>query len=518
MSLSLRIPQLILLLLPAVFLGSGVEAQQAVGTQEKDRPPHILFFIVDDLGWQDTAVSLHEESAPFQKHYRTPHLQRLAREGLVFTNAYASSPVCTPTRTSIMTGRSPQANGITYWILHKDRDMGGSREGTVPPKWQVNGLQPGDITLPGLLSKNGYRTIHAGKAHLGAHGSGGADPLKLGFDVNIAGHAAGAPSDFRGSKNFARDPDHPGAKIWDVPGLEKYHGKETYLTEALALEAATAIHQAHQDGERFFLHFSPYAVHTPIIANKRHLDDYADLPKVEAAYATMIESVDRALGVLLKTLEDLQLLDETWIIFTSDNGGLSAHTRAKPHHRHNHPLSSGKGSALEGGTRIPLVMRWPGVIEEGRRSAIPVISHDHFPTLLELVGISGPEEHMEKVEGWNLQPILAGTVDGGEVSKWQERPLYWHMPHFWGPRGPGIQPFSSIRRGPWKMIYYHHPEPKRVLFQLQEDLGESRDVAQQNPQILQSLSKQLANHLRQTGASLPSRDGRRIPMPDELDN
>ena len=125
---------------------------------------------------------------------------------------------------------------------------------------------------------------------------------------------------------------------------------------------------------------------------------------------------------------------------------------------------------------------------------------------------------MEKVEGWNLQPILAGTVDGGEVSKWQERPLYWHMPHFWGPRGPGIQPFSSIRRGPWKMIYYHHPEPKRVLFQLQEDLGESRDVAQQNPQILQSLSKQLANHLRQTGASLPSRDGRRIPMPDELDN
>ena len=282
MSLSLRIPQLILLLLPAVFLGSGVEAQQAVGTQEKDRPPHILFFIVDDLGWQDTAVSLHEESAPFQKHYRTPHLQRLAREGLVFTNAYASSPVCTPTRTSIMTGRSPQANGITYWILHKDRDMGGSREGTVPPKWQVNGLQPGDITLPGLLSKNGYRTIHAGKAHLGAHGSGGADPLKLGFDVNIAGHAAGAPSDFRGSKNFARDPEHPGAKIWDVPGLEKYHGKETYLTEALALEAATAIHQAHQDGERFFLHFSPYAVHTPIIANKRHLDDYADLPKVEA--------------------------------------------------------------------------------------------------------------------------------------------------------------------------------------------------------------------------------------------
>jgi arylsulfatase A-like enzyme len=504
----------------ACWLCVPLGAQDASEAGQETKPPHIVFFITDDLGWQDTALSLHSEKAPFQEHYRTPNLQRLAREGLVFTNAYASSPVCTPTRTSIMTGRSPQANGITYWILRKDRDTGGPREGTVPPAWNVNGLQPGDVTLPALLQKGGYRTIHAGKAHLGAHGSEGADPRNLGFDVNIAGHAAGAPSDFRGRRNFARDPEKPGDRIWDVPGLEKYHGKDTYLTEALALEAATAITQAHQDGQRFFLHFSPYAVHTPIIANERHLDHYAELPKVEAAYATMIESVDEALGVLLTTLENLKILDETVIVFTSDNGGLSAHTREKPHHRHNHPLRSGKGSALEGGTRIPLVVRWPGTIQAGRRSDLPVISHDHFPTLLEVAGIAGPRAHMDRVEGWNLMPIFedsgAGEDPGDLLEGWGERVLCWHMPHFWGPRGPGIQPFSSIRRGPWKMIYYHHPEPKRVLFHLGRDLGERQDLASQQKEILESLSSDLATHLRETGAALPSVDGQTIPMPDEL--
>ena len=495
------------------FTSPGVlHAQDQTSKQVPGTPPNIVFFIVDDLGWQDTALSLHQESAPFQQHYRTPNLQRLAREGLVFSNAYASSPVCTPTRTSIMTGRSPQANGITYWILHKDRDTGGPRDGTVTPRWNVNGLQPGDVTLPGILQKGGYRTIHAGKAHLGAHGSDGADPKNLGFEVNIAGHAAGAPSDFRGRRNYSRDPENPGAKVWDVPGLEKYHGTETYLTEALALEAATAIHQAHQDGKSFFLHFSPYAVHTPIIANQRHLENYPDLSKVEAAYATMIESVDEALGVLLKTLEKLEILDETFIVFTSDNGGLSAHTREKPHHRHNHPLSSGKGSALEGGTRIPLVMHWPGVIEGGARSSLPVISHDHFPTLLSIAGLVGPADHMEQVEGQDLTPLFESGTD----PEWQERALYWHMPHFWGPRGPGIQPFSSIRRGDWKMIYYHHPKPKRVLYNLAEDIGEKRDLAAEKKKLLELLSKDLADHLRKTAAAMPSRDGQTIPMPDQL--
>ena len=477
-----------------------------------DRPPNILFFIVDDLGWQDTSLRLHAQGPPHRDAYRTPQLERLAAEGITFTDAYASSPVCTPTRTSVMTGRSPQQNQISYWILHKDRDTGGPREGTTPPSWNVNGLQPDDVTLPRLLQKGGYLTIHAGKAHLGAKGTPGENPQNLGFDINIAGHAAGGPADYRGGRSFAKDPAKPGQSVWDIPGLEKYHGQQIYLTEALALESVAAIEQAHRQKKPFFLHFSPYAVHAPIIANERWLDHYSQLPKKEAAYATMIETVDRALGTLREALEQLQILDNTVIVFTSDNGGLSAHARNGPAHTHNHPLASGKGSALEGGTRIPLVIRWPGTVKAGRRSDIPVISHDHFPTLLEIAGVRCPQEHDATVEGVSLVSLLQGK----DHSVDPQRALFWHMPHFWGPRGPGIQPFSSIRKGPWKLIYYHHPQPQRVLFHLGQDVGEKTDMAAQQPQIRDQLSQLLGQHLRAVKAGLPRRNGTTIPYPDRM--
>ena len=479
---------------------------------EDAAPPNILFFIVDDLGWQDTSLKLHPQGPPHRDAYRTPQLQRLAAEGITFTDAYSSSPVCTPTRTSVMTGRSPQQNQITYWILHKDRDTGRPREGTTPPSWKVNGLQPGDVTLPLLLQQRGYQTIHAGKAHLGAKGTAGEDPLQLGFDVNIGGHAAGGPADYRGSRNFAKDPAHPGQSVWDIPGLEKYHGKEIYLTEALALESVAAIHDAHIRKKPFFLHFSPYAVHAPIIANSRWSHRYSELPPKEAAYATMIETVDRALATLRKALEDLQILDNTIIIFTSDNGGLSAHARDGKAHTHNHPLNSGKGSALEGGTRVPLVIRWPGTIDAGRICTTPVISHDHFPTLLQVAGVECPPAHQRTLEGISLVPLLRGDESAIDPN----RPLFWHMPHFWGPRGPGILPFSSIRQGPWKMIYYHHPLPTRVLYHLGDDLAEKNDLSKENPQVLATLSASLGKHLRQVKAGMPSRAGRMIPYPDRL--
>lgn len=478
----------------------------------EDLKPNILFFIVDDLGWQDTSLKLHSEGPPHREAYRTPQLEQLAAEGITFSDAYASSPVCTPTRTSIMTGRSPQQNQISYWILHKDRDTGSSREGTTPPSWNVNGLQPGDVTLPGLLQENGYLTIHAGKAHLGARGTAGENPQNLGFDINIAGHAAGGPADYRGRRNFSKNPEKPGQSVWDIPGLEKYHGQEIYLTEALALESIAAIEQAHQQKKPFFLHFSPYAVHVPIIANDRWLPHYSKLPKKEAAYATMIESVDRALGTLRKALEDMQILDNTVIVFTSDNGGLSAHGRVGTAHTHNHPLSSGKGSALEGGTRIPLVVRWSGVIKPGQTTNTPVISHDHFPTLLEIANVPCPDEHAATVEGVSLIPLFKGQPQGID----QQRALFWHMPHFWGPKGPGIQPFSSIRKGPWKLIYYHHPEPKRRLYHLGQDLAEETDLAQQKPRIRDQLSKELGNHLRAVKAGMPQHDETQIPYPDQL--
>lgn len=478
----------------------------------EESPPNILFFIVDDLGWQDTSLQMHAEGPAHRNAYRTPQLEQLAAEGITFTDAYASSPVCTPTRTSVMTGRTPQQNRISYWILHKDRDTGSGREGTMPPRWNVNGLQPTDVTLPRLLQAGGYLTIHAGKAHLGAKGTAGENPRNLGFDINIGGHGAGGPADYRGHRNFAKDPARPGNSVWDIPGLDKYHGQQIYLTEALALESVAAIKQAQRLEKPFFLHFSPYAVHAPIIANQRWLDHYSQLPKKEAAYATMIETVDRALGTLRKALEDLKILDNTIIVFTSDNGGLSAHARAGTAHTHNHPLASGKGSALEGGTRVPLVVRWPGTIEAGRRTDTPVISHDHFPTLLEIAGIQCPGDHAETVEGVSLVSLLRGDDDAIDP----QRPLYWHMPHFWGPRGPGIQPFSSVRRGSWKLIYYHHPQPHRVLFDLDKDLGEKNDRSAQKPKIVAQLSQLLGEHLRAVNAGMPQRDGTPIPYPDRM--
>ncbi len=479
-----------------------------------DVPPNIVFFIVDDLGWQDTSLKLHRQGPVHRDAYRTPQLERLAAEGITFTDAYASSPVCTPTRTSVMTGRSPQQNHITYWILHKDRDTGRARDGTAPPEWNVNGLQPNDVTLPRLLQKGGYLTIHAGKAHLGAKGSAGENPQNLGFDLNIAGHGAGGPADYRGTKNFAKDPAKPGQSVWDIPGLEKYHGQEIYLTEALAQESIAAIEMAHQQKKPFFLHFSPYAVHAPIIANQRWIDHYRNLPAKEAAYATMIETVDHALATIRKKLEDLKILDNTVIIFTSDNGGLSAHSRNGPAHSHNHPLASGKGSALEGGTRIPLVIRWPGTVAAGRKTAAPVISHDHFPTLLQIAGIECPPEHARTVEGISLVPLLQGDKKAIDA----KRPLFWHMPHFWGPKGPGILPFSSIRQGPWKLIYYHHGATRRVLYHLGKDLSEQKDVAAQYPQIVAQLSQKLGEHLRTIDAGMPEHAGSQIAYPDQIND
>ena len=326
--------------------------------------PNLVLFLVDDLGWQDTSVSMSGEPSPFQKIYHTPNLQKLAARGVRFSNAYASAPVCTPTRTAILTGKAPARTNITYWTLHKDQDTSRERKDVAAPNWQVNGLQPGDHeTLPEVLRAVGYRTIHVGKAHFGVHETPGADPKQLGFDVNIAGHASGAPGSYYGEHHFrvagrqGQSPAKPRSP-WDVPGLEPYHGQDIYLTEALAAEASHAIAMTLREGEPFFLNFAPYAVHTPIMLNKRHSKGYGMLDETERAYATMIESVDAALGVLLETLEEWDALDNTVIVFHSDNGGLSAHARGmapnrtKRHH-HNAPLRSGKDRRTKGARGFP---------------------------------------------------------------------------------------------------------------------------------------------------------------------
>ena len=485
--------------------------------------PNIILFIVDDLGWQDAAVPMWTEPTPLNARYRTPNLEALAARGVRFSNAYASAPVCTPTRTSIMTGRTPARTHITYWTLNKDTDTSKPRDDIAAPAWQVNGLQPDQYrTLPQSLAAVGYRTIHIGKAHFGAHDTPGADPTNLGFEVSIAGHASGAPSTYEGLHHFTAagrsgKPPHDSASVWDVPGLDKYHGHDIYLTEALAIEASNQIRRADDDATPFYMNFAPYAVHAPIMPNRKYQHLYPDLDERESAYASMIQSVDAALGAIVTTLEETGQLDNTVIVYTSDNGGLSAHARGlapdgQTRHTHNAPLRSGKGSAYEGGTRVPLVIAWPGVTDRpgfaGSLIDTPVISHDFYPTFLAMAG--APRADPTTLDGRDIAPLL---VDRGPAFD-TDRVLGWNQPHQWGASGPGIWPFTSIRSGDWKLVYFHAGR-RFELFNLATDIGEANDLAPFLPDHVAELADHMDDWIADNAAqlSIDKTTGREVEQP-----
>jgi arylsulfatase A-like enzyme len=480
----------------------------ATAPQASMSTPNIVLFLVDDLGWQDISLPLGPERTAQNARFRTPNVERLAREGLAFTQAYSAAPVCTPTRAAILSGQTPARSRITYWTLHKDSDTSAPFLGLLPPQWNMNGLQPEDTTLPELLAQGGYHTIHVGKAHFGAVGTAGSDPCALGFDVNVAGHGAGAPGSFLGTENFS-GAARKGDPVWDVPGMERWHGKDIYLDEALAIEAVEHVGRALDAGERFFLNFAPYSVHTPIQANARYVEHYAGLDPREAAYATMVETMDAALGAVLDELERRGVADETLVIFTSDNGGLSAHARGGTPHTHNAPLRSGKGSAYEGGTRVPLVIRWPGVVRPGASDA-QVISTDLFPTMLSAAGLAQPSDGVVR-DGVDLTPLLRGEASA------PRRALVWHQPHYWGTPGPGIWPYSAVRLGDWKLIY-RHADRGFELYDLAHDLGEEHDLAASEPERVRQLASVLGSELRRTRAqmSLGAASGLRVPWPDDV--
>ncbi|MCK5097707.1 MAG: sulfatase-like hydrolase/transferase, partial [Desulfobacteraceae bacterium] len=326
------------------------------------KQPNIILFLVDDMGWQDTSVEFFKKRTEFNNRYLTPNMERLEKQGMKFTQAYACC-VCSPTRISLMTGMNAAHHRVTNWTLRKNASNDGKDNKLEFPLWNVNGMsmEPGiertvyaPKPLPALLNKAGYKTIHVGKAHFGAIGTPAENPENIGFDVNIAGHAAGGLGSYLGIHNFSAQ-WRGGGKTWDVPGMEKYHGKDIFLTEALTLEAINAVDQTLKEKRPFFLYMSHYAVHSPIEKDKRFIQKYLDagLNPTEAKYASMIEAMDMSLGDLMNFIEDKGEADNTIILFMSDNGGLSAVARGGAPHTHNKPLSSGKGSAHEGGIREP---------------------------------------------------------------------------------------------------------------------------------------------------------------------
>jgi len=476
--------------------------------------PNIVLFLVDDMGWQDTSVAFHRERTPLNDKFHTPHMRRLAASGVKFTQAYAAS-VCSPSRVSLMTGMNAARHRVTNWTLRKNQSKDKPHPTLRFPRWNVNGISPKPgvertvhaTTLPMLLGQAGYRTIHAGKAHFGAQDTPGEYPENLGFEVNIGGHETGGPGSYLGTRNFSAA-FRGGDRIWDVPGLEKYHGQDIFLTEALTIEVNAAIDQAVADGKPFFLNMAHYAVHVPFAPDKRFYRKYRDagLGKTEAMYAAMVEGMDQSLGDILANVRRHGLEDQTIVLFMSDNGGLSAHGRGGEPHTHNAPLSSGKGSAHEGGVRVPMIVRWPGVTEPGSICDQYVIIEDFFPTILQMAGVDDPAVP-QTVDGVSFVPLLKRTGDPSDG-----RALTWHFPNHWGPTGPGIGPASAIRKGPWKLIYYH-ADQRFELFNLADDLGERENLAAAQPNRVAELAAALTERLQAMDAQRPIDKATAEPIP-----
>ncbi len=494
-------PPATLALAGAAMLFAGCQLPLAVDrAQEPPSRPNVVVFFVDDLGWQDVGEPFWRERTRFNERYRTPNMERLCREGTKLTNAYAH-PVCTPSRVSLMTGAAVARHRVSHWTLRADRWTDPQRKDLLRPAWNRAGLSNDAATpdaycaetLAQRLDGAGYQTIMVGKAHFGAIGTPGADPRNLGFDVNVAGHAAGAPSSYLASKRFLRNPKDT---TWQVPGLERYHGTDWFLTEALTEEAIRAAADAHRAQQPFFLYLAHYAIHTPLDPDARFVDAYreAGLPESEARYAALIEGMDRSLGRVLNWLDQAGLREDTIVMFASDNGGLSAPARAGEKHTHNAPLRSGKGSAYEGGIRVPMAVRWPGRIAADATERLPVQLEDVMPTLCDLVGLPSTCP-----DGSSFAQALRGRGQAGH-------PLFFHSPHYWGATGPGIEPFSAVRDGDLKLIWFYD-RGAAELYDVEQDPGERDDLAERRPDEVARLRALLRDHLGACEAQVPSRKG-----------
>lgn len=487
-----------------------------------EKRPNIILFLVDDMGWQDTSVPFWEKETPYNKMFETPNMERLAAQGMKFTQAYACS-ISSPSRCSLFSGMNAARHRVTNWTYPKNQSTDRKSDVLQLPEWNVNGIcqVPGiehttQVTaLAQVLKDNGYHTIHCGKAHFGALNTPGESPYHFGFEVNIAGHAGGAPTSYLSEKNYGNRTDGKPNPWFAVPGLEHYWGSGTFLSEALTLEAMKALDKSREYGQPFFLYMAHYAVHVPIDTDMRFYQKYLDkgLQPKDAAYASLVEGMDKSLGDLMDYLEKYDLADQTVILFMSDNGGLASEPgwRDGVPHTQNAPLNSGKGSAYEGGIREPMLVKWPGVVKPGVVCDKPLIIEDFYPTILEMAGVTGYKT-VQHIDGVSFVPMLKETGD-----TFKGRKLFWHYPNLWGNTGPGIGATSVVRNGDWKLVYYYETG-KKELFNIREDIGEKDDCAARHPELVHKLSGELGKYLRSVNAQRPSfkKTGEPCPWPDEV--
>jgi arylsulfatase A len=443
----------VLLALPSVSLAA-------------DRPPNVILILIDDMGWTDL-------SCYGSTFYETPHIDRLAASGMRLTSGYSACTVCSPTRAAVMTGKYPARLHITDWIAGSQRPYAKLKV----PDWQQH-LSLAETTIAEVFRASGYATCHIGKWHLGDEDFW---PTTQGFDLNIGGNHRGQPPSYF----FPYERDNI-----KLSGLAAGQANE-YLTDRLTDEAIRFI-SASKD-KPFFLYLPHYGVHTPLQAKPEKIAKYQakarqENPQHHATYAAMIESLDEGIGRLMRHLDDLKLRENTIVVFTTDNGGLELNQVTA-----NDPLRAGKGSAYEGGVRVPLLVSYPPRIRAGSTSDKPAMSIDLLPTLVELCGVS-PQPEMPKCDGISIAKAL--TNDGSV----QREALYWHYPHY---HPGGATPYGAVRAGDWRLVEFYETGTVE-LYNLKDDIGESKDLATGQPQKRDELRAKLHQWRTEVGAQMPT--------------
>lgn len=452
------------------------------------RKPCFLFILVDDLGWTDLGCF----GSAF---YETPNIDRLCRESMKFTDAYAACPVCSPTRASIMAGKYPARMDTTNFFNAPQPDevkkQARYNKPLLPAPYREE-LPLEEVTIAEALKEGGYATFFAGKWHLGE--TAGFWPEYQGFDINKGGWWSGSPS---GAGRYFVPYGNP--RLEDGPQGE-------HLPDRLATETVKFITDNHD--KPFLAYLSFYSVHVPLMAREELRQKYEKkrealkieaewgkegnnkvrLTQEHAVYAGMVEAMDAACGKVFDALKALSLDDHTVVFFMSDNGGLST---AEGWPTSNLPLRAGKGWLYEGGIREPVLVKWPGVTKPGSICSAPVTSTDFYPTMLDIADL--PARPRQHIDGKSWVPLLKG----GEMER---GPLFWHYPHY---SNQGGSPGAAIRDGDWKLIVWYE-DNRRELYHLKEDIGEQHNLVETNPQMADRLSAKLQAWLKETNAKMPT--------------
>lgn len=479
--------RIVIKLAAAVAIGWAMLSSAVAAQDVAAKAPNIVVIVVDDLGFMDIGANNPD------CFYETPNIDRLSQSGMRFTNGYAANPVCSPTRFSLMTGRYPSRADATNFF-------GGNRGGKYAPAAMNHFMPLEETTIANVLKEEGYATFFAGKWHLGK----GPEflPQARGFDVNIGGFHAGGP--YTGKRYFAP---------FENPQLKPESPAGEHLPNRLATETASFI-EANKD-KPFLAYLSFYSVHTPLMGRKDLVEKYraraeaiggeefADEEQVlgnqprkvrilqkHAVYAAMVEAMDEAIGKVLKQIDASGVAENTIVIFTSDNGGLST-SEGSP--TSNLPLRGGKGWIYEGGIRVPWIVRYPGVTTAGSQSDQPICSIDLLPTVAAAANI----QLQHSIDGLDIRPALSGKPLDREA-------LYWHYPHY---SNQGGIPGGAIRMGEYKLVE-RYEDGRTHLYNLQDDIGETQDLAEQEPERVAQMRARLHAWYKQVDAKfLREKDG-----------